>query len=363
MCSFLQVWRNGWALASEAGDAWQTGDWLINYAGGFVRRGLSGQIVQFFSSDQASTLFWVFLVQMTSLLVVGGAAVILCFRTDREPAWLALLLSPAFLLFPGLNVVGGARNEVLILAVVALLALVVGMQLPPWWLLLPYALYPFAVFSHEIGALAASVMIYLEWTYRRTHDSPFWQRSLDLAYISFIAIAGLMSASIAPGSAQQAAEICYLWVQLGVRDGLCSGPIDFLKTTTSEAFDFVRSQYPGMWSNLGLAALSLLPFVALGVVRRFWLLVGATCVCLIPLFALGSTTGVGSTWRPGFSALRSLLPGNMIRHANGEFLKLVRSHTCSCRQCLHGWRSHRLSLQYPHRLHSLDLAITALVDS
>ena len=30
-------------------DSWTIGEWLISYAGGFVRRGLPGELVQFFS--------------------------------------------------------------------------------------------------------------------------------------------------------------------------------------------------------------------------------------------------------------------------------------------------------------------------
>jgi hypothetical protein len=289
--SISQVWRDGWGLASRAGDAWQTGDWLINYAGGFVRRGLAGEIVQRFSTDQPGTLWLVFWLQMTALAVLGIGGLVLFFRTDRSPGWLALLLSPAFMLFPGLNVVGGARKEILILAVVALLALIVRLQLRTWWLAIPFALYPVAVFSHEVGALAAPVMLYLVWSFYSTRKKASWHRFAGLTYVSFVAVAGLVVAALAPGNAQQASEICDSWVQIGVRDALCGGPIDYLKTTTSEAFDFVRSLYPGIWLYLGLAALALLPLLALGVTRRFWLLVGMTYLCLIPLFALGIDYG------------------------------------------------------------------------
>ena len=47
--SFWIVARQAFGPASQGGDAWQTGDWMINYAGGLVRRGLTGEIAHYLS--------------------------------------------------------------------------------------------------------------------------------------------------------------------------------------------------------------------------------------------------------------------------------------------------------------------------
>ncbi len=279
------------ALARNAGDAWQTGDYLINYEGGFIRRGLIGQIILSIASDQSSVLWLAFGIQIGALAVVTVAAFALFLRTNMTAGWLALLLSPAFLLFPGLDPVGGTRKELLVLAVVALFALVARFRLPEWVLLLPCAMYPLIVLSHEMAALAAPSILYLIWFRYRGIDGRSWRRRTLFIFVTAVAVSGSLLASLFPGTTTQSEAICVSLMRLGVREALCGGPIEYLGTSSAEAFKFLASLYPSMWSYLGLAALSTLPFAALGSKIRFWWLAAISTLMLTPLYLLGIDYG------------------------------------------------------------------------
>ena len=70
--------QRGYAF-SEAWDEWMVADWLINYAAGFVRRGLSGELI-LFASDvfgvRANILVFVVFFSLFTILCVLFARLI-----------------------------------------------------------------------------------------------------------------------------------------------------------------------------------------------------------------------------------------------------------------------------------------------
>ncbi len=259
--------------------------------GGFIRRGLTGQLILTFADDQASALWLAFWMQIWALAILTMSAYILFLKTIMTCGWLALLLSPAFLLFPGLDPVGGTRKEVLALAVVAMFALVARFKLPEWVLLIPCGAYPLIVLSHELAALCAPVILYLIWFRYRELPTPEWHQNALFAYVTAVAVGGVASSIVFSGTIEQSEAICESVMELGVREALCGGPIDYLGTSSIEAFRLVASLYPSMWSFFGIAAVSLLPFAALGSTARFWRLAASSLFILLPLYVLAIDYG------------------------------------------------------------------------
>jgi hypothetical protein len=112
------------ARASFAVDTWAVGDWLINYHGGFVRRGLIGEVVV-----EASTLTgiggqWIVLMlKVGCYAAIYGSAIAILLRGKHVTiASALLLLSPAVLLFDAQNNLLAGRKELFFLAWVGLLA-------------------------------------------------------------------------------------------------------------------------------------------------------------------------------------------------------------------------------------------------
>ncbi len=102
---------------------WLLGDWLINYQGGFVRRGLPGELALRLAHLSAlSPTVWI-----VAALLLLSAVVLLSFRdlfrasSQRFWVW-TLLLSPATLAFPVLDILAGFHKELLFLATLALFA-------------------------------------------------------------------------------------------------------------------------------------------------------------------------------------------------------------------------------------------------
>ena len=94
------------------------GDWLINYAGGFVRRGLSGSLLiplahMFGIRPEISVML--VKIFLYSVIYIGMALFIMRCQSLRVVDAF-IIFSPAYLLFPILGTVGGGRKEILLLA-------------------------------------------------------------------------------------------------------------------------------------------------------------------------------------------------------------------------------------------------------
>lgn len=278
-------------LATHEGDAWQTGDWLISYAGGYVRRGLVGELIALWSASGSQVLWWVFAFQYGSYLILTALVVWLFLGTTKSAAWVILVLSPAFMLFPSMNPVGGMRKELLVLVAIALMGLVIRFRLARFLAVVSVLIFGVASFSHESGALLIPVLVYLMW--RGVLGGVFTQRfAVALGGIaSAMSVSALMSAALFPGNSEVAARICTSWVSLGVRDALCGGPIEYLAVDSGQARAEVLGLFPGYWAYLPLALLALVPLILVGVGRKVWVLASITYVALAPLFLLGIDYG------------------------------------------------------------------------
>ncbi len=95
-------------------------DWLISYDGGFVRRGLTGEVLlgldRFTFLDAPLT---VFAVQLVAYALLLHGAYLLAVRSVPTAALVLMLVSPAVFTFQLFDVAGGYRKEVLALALVA----------------------------------------------------------------------------------------------------------------------------------------------------------------------------------------------------------------------------------------------------
>ncbi len=104
-----------------ASSAWITGDWLINYSDGFVRRGLIGEIGRQLHYSAAIDPVWVVVIckafcystMCASLLLLGA-------RRKIGLIEIAILLSPALLPFEINDPLGSGRKEIVLLALFTL---------------------------------------------------------------------------------------------------------------------------------------------------------------------------------------------------------------------------------------------------
>ena len=265
----------------SAFDHWQVGDWLIDYSGGVVRRGLSGEIVFLVAPGGTAAITTVVVIQTAlaaALFILVGA---LYWRTDRGPVWMMLVLSPAFLLFPALDATGNTRKELLVLVALGIAALFYrsGRSEVGLWIAVP--LFVLGVFSHEALAVTLPAFAYLAFT---SLDRQRAWRVMSVYAIA--AIGALLLALVRPGNAQTAALICASWNERGITD--CGGALAALGMPAGDMVQYlVTESYPTYWAYLLPLALATLPFFAL----RFWprerLITIITIAAVAPLFVLG----------------------------------------------------------------------------
>lgn len=138
-------------LQEKGGDAFRIGDWIINYEGGLVRRGLLGQPLFVLGSSGVPVLP----VLLSLQVALYWALLTVCYLLARPHLrkgveWVPLLLSPAGVLFEALNPLS-FRKELLAFLVLGIV-LLVARQRPAkalqWWVLGAW-LFPLLLLAHE----------------------------------------------------------------------------------------------------------------------------------------------------------------------------------------------------------------------
>ncbi len=212
------------------------GEWLINYSGGFVRRGLLGEAV-------------LLVHQLTGLPLLGLAsalqiAVYLLFYLSLLPLlrgvrWslplLAMLLSPATLSFTVLDPPSSVRKESLLFLALSILVYAVLYRRPREWQICSVltVLAPALVLTHE------ALLAFLPWlgapllmTGKNLRQS--FQLLLPPAVATALAFALVLGH---PGNPRQVKAICYsIDGSFSPRPGgLCTGAIAYLHFTPLQA--------------------------------------------------------------------------------------------------------------------------------
>lgn len=252
------------------GDPWMTGDWLINYAGGFVRRGLFGELFLAVAPAGEPGLWGLFAFQLGCYGVVLAYCVHALILARFSWSAIALLCGPVGLAFVGWDTQGGFRKEILVFALLALLAwsrrgdnrtrilLLVSGTLPLWAL---------SVFSWESTAQLLPAVVYLLWTGAHRPLVVF-RRSMAALYAVVAGVGAVLSA-LAHGEPGTPGQICaavrahgFLGPDLCGSVSAGGGGIDAIGWTSARAILDVAASWPLYVGFLPLIGLALLPVVA-----------------------------------------------------------------------------------------------------
>ena len=276
-------------------DIWRTGDFLVNYEAGFVRRGLLGQAAVL-SSDWfgSSPLNFILSLQAFAFVVLMVCTLIL-YRSFPQAVWGVLaLVSPAFLLFHFWDPAGGFRKEVLLLCAFGLLlvwskspmegrferALFLA-SWPVTFVLLGLSHEGLVFFSPL--ALVALGAVFLEKKWKR------------LALQWTVVATGVLGVAVAAvsivfsGSATTADQICDALVSRGLPADICAGAIDFIGWTSNQAFE-VGMERPNL-IYVPVVFLAVLPFTLVRIGPKYMMTVVLAISATVPLFIIGSDWG------------------------------------------------------------------------
>jgi hypothetical protein len=259
-------------------DPWQVGDWLIDYSGGLVRRGFSGALVFAVTPEGFNPTALVVGLQTFSAAFLFVVVGIMYMRTDRGPAWIMLVLSPAFLLFPALDVAGNTRKELLVLATLAGVATAMRTRFAhlALWLGLPF--FGIAVLSHE--ALIVTLPAFAYVAFMAVPRRQAWR--LFFAY-ALISLTAFLIALLWPATEQITSAVCATWTERGLED--CGGSLAALSVSVPETMQSLGSDlFPYYWDYLLPVALATLPFFALRFLPREKRIALIIVAAALPLF-------------------------------------------------------------------------------
>lgn len=283
------------AQVASGGHAWKTGDWLINYSDGFIRRGLSGALSIFVAETLSVNVKWVtFLIQAIFAMAFVGLTLKEFYQFKNHSKSVFLLLSPAFAFMFWINDPAVAfRKEICIyLALIFVFKAFQKNEVKLLWYWASLALFVFAGLSHEITVFFIPFFCFAIFNHYETSRSNV---KLIVKYVAPFPILGmgiLLVSFFYKGSQQSMDVICASLQSYDLNAEICDGAISWLKYDTKFGFERVLELGWRVWLNyLLLAALAMLPILLLKADKYFGYLVIAGSLCMLPLFSVAVDYG------------------------------------------------------------------------
>lgn len=286
--------RYAWQVL-HGGNAFKTGDWLINYQAGFVRRGLIGQLLFDISSFGLDLLWLVFAVQSAIYLIIAYLILDLFFDKKRYIADLLFIFSPAFIfLFPFYDIPGGFRKEILVFLSFSLL--IKGLKRNKYNNILiatSFLVYALAIFSHEMAVFALPYFIYLLYNELRVNKKKKLLFGTYIILFIAMAIIGLITSIIYHGDQNTVHGICDSLAKKGLTKQVFDGAIAWIKDTPTIAMSKVATiiKTNNYEYYLHPIFLSLIPVIYFGYHKNNLFIMIASLLFMIPLFMSGMDWG------------------------------------------------------------------------
>jgi len=284
---FVNWTINWWRTANAGFDGWGTGEWLLSYDGGFVRRGLSGSLILFATPAEWSLVQSVAIVQIAAMGILFIFMFLLFLRTSRSKTWAMVILSPAALMYPTIvfaNQQAGPRKEILVLSALAIVAYGITTRNPTLFGIVGLAMFTIAVWSHEASALLLPAFIYLIW---KGSVSSERQRSIKILIFSYtiMALSAGVASVISPGNAKIQQGICSGWSERGIQAPCQEQALGALTLTPEASIEWFRTQlFPRYWEYLPIIALAIVPLFAVRFLPRYWRPATVIALFQLPLF-------------------------------------------------------------------------------
>lgn len=296
LLTFLVLGTAAWRALDDyfreiaaAGETHRVGDWLINYADGFVRRGLFGQLLYAATSSGRAMLAGLVVFQLACYGVVLWYALGYLARTRFSWSAVALVCAPVGLPFIGWDPLAGWRKEIMVFAAIVLLAWAreAASRTRIALTVAAILLFGLAMFSWETSIFGIPVMLYL---LRRPDGRPDLWRWPSLAILGLGGLGGLAAVAFR-GTVEVATEICRSVVYRGINPLVCAGAIDSIGWLPERVIYEQSIRFPQYLPYFALLPLALLPVLLSGWLRRNWPWFLAFVAGAAPLYVVGQDYG------------------------------------------------------------------------
>ncbi len=284
-----------YSVLKQGGRGFQTGDWLINYEGGFVRRGVAGQIILKIFPNGEIGLWALLLIQSALYLLVFMYFAYMLLRSNSSWLLTVLVCSPAGICFSGWDDGGFGRKESLGYCVLILLSVQVtfrkSMLLSRTLQISAILVYFFGVLSWEPLALLLPFILYLIKIGFYSLQS-FKERIFIQTMFIVTSVFGLLVSILFKGSVQEAKEICEALHSKGYNGlEICAGAIRALGWSSGYTIRLVQDSYPLYFMYLPLFVLALAPIFLSRVLVGIEKVAFGGFVALLPLFFIVTDYG------------------------------------------------------------------------
>ncbi|GEE01265.1 hypothetical protein nbrc107696_17110 [Gordonia spumicola] len=258
-----------WRVVRAGGNDHQTGDWLINYSAGFIRRGFIGEILRFAYPDDL--LVATAILQMTLWLLFVAFVVYRLRKDEWSSTSILLWCGPAAVPFAGWDPQGGLRKEIIAFLALAVMSLAADRVGRARMLLVSASCVIWAVslLSWEATVVLLPTLLIL---CRRAFGDDRKQWRIAGTSILVVSAAAVGASLAAPGGTRAAAGICDDLLSRGFDKQICDGSIRWLGYDLQYGYDYTIGFMPQNLYFVPLAALALLPVCWLGrfCERRWW---------------------------------------------------------------------------------------------
>ena len=282
---------------TAAANPWITGDWLINYADGFIRRGLIGEMCrQLYLVDGIDPISALLVFKTSLYAVLCASLLVLAATRTIGIIEVAILLSPAALPFEVYDPLGSGRKEIALLAAFAVYVvvhqLVANTEGPirrhwQFWFLL--VVLPGLTLIHEGLFFFFPFFLAYGWLTRRSID---YRGTLVFGIPCMVATAVLLLSWVFRGGEGTSGAVCSSLSAMSLDPGLCGGAVAAL-----DHYD-VHIGGADIARFLGLAVVTFVPlfwYAAQALVRsrrgRFVASIAVAFAATMPLYALSEDWG------------------------------------------------------------------------
>lgn len=302
--SAFQLLREMYREGHGGGNGSRTSDWLINYAGGFVRRGLFGEFVLSITPNGTAAVWATIGFQALCYSIVAAYVVRFLQRSDFSWSSIALACAPIGLAFAGWDLQGGIRKEYIVYAAMALLGFARhdGMHRRRRILVVAaLALFTLGVFSWEATVVATPMMLFL--LRGQADEEPWHVRGWAPVAVLGIAAAGIVTAALHRGTPDQVARICQRLVDHGLDRVLCTGGVTWLEWELPHIWDQLAAFFPNYLWYLAFLPIGLLPILLSPWLRRHGWWFALTAAAVAPLYFIGLDYGRWNSMQFMFASL------------------------------------------------------------
>lgn len=281
---------------------YKTGEWLINYDYGFVRRGLFGsfftQPAKFLNFSYSTLVWTIFITQNIFYFLIFYFIQKIYLLNKRNYFTLSLLFSPAYILFPYYDFAGGYRKEIIVFLSFVVLAYSSCKKIQStkiiWGSLI---LYIIAIFSHEsaIFVLPFFLFIILRIKDNNLLDSKKANKFITLFTISSV-ISFLLSIASAFNVQKNSIIInnnCNYFLSIGFDKQICETFFFLERSFVQFINERISSVYSSITINTLLFFLSVLPIFFSSWIKKKQnkLLTIVGIIFILPLFIIAHDWG------------------------------------------------------------------------